>query len=163
MLNAVSTNLPKGLELAVVLIEPRIPQNTGNITRLCACTGLDLYLVGDLGFKLDDKYLDRAGMDYKAQVNLKHVPDFSDVLQERPDWQVLYLSSKAQKSYANVSYQPKTLLVFGPETTGLPAWVLQDYPDQAIRIPMIAGQRSLNLSSSVSVVVYEAVRQMALQ
>ena len=152
--------LSAGLELAVVLIEPRIPQNTGNITRLCACTGADLYLVGSLGFRLDDKYLDRAGMDYKAQVNLKHVPDFRNVLEERPGWDVCFLSTKAKQSYTQKRYAPGTLLVFGPETSGLPEWVMMDYPESSVRIPMLPGRRSLNLSSAVSVVVYEAVRQM---
>ena len=149
------------LELAVVLVEPRIPQNTGNIARLCVCTGAELYLVGDLGFRLGtDKYVDRAGMDYLEQVDIKHVKEFQDVLEEKPGWTPYYLSTKAKQSYTEIQYQPKTLLVFGSEDQGLPEWLMNEYPEQSLRIPMVAKGRSLNLSNSVALVVYEAIRQL---
>lgn len=152
--------LPETTELAVVLVEPRIPQNTGNITRLCACTGVELYLVGSLGFQLEDKYLDRAGMDYKEAVELKHVPDFGDVLADKPGWTPYFLSTKAKKSHFETDFRPKSLLVFGSETHGLPAWLIEENPDTSLRIPMVAGTRSLNLANSVSIVLYEALRQL---
>lgn len=152
--------LPENTEIAIVLVEPRIPQNTGNITRLCACTGTELYLVGSLGFRLEDKYLDRAGMDYKEQVDVRHVPDFSDVLAEKPGWTPYFLSTKAKKSHTELAYHPKSLLVFGSESHGLPAWLIEENPDTSLRIPMVKGARSLNLANSVSIVLYEALRQL---
>ena len=147
--------------LAVVLVEPRIPQNTGNIARLCVCAGAELFLVGDLGFRLgSSKHVDRAGMDYLEEIELQHVPDFQDVLAQKPGWSVCYLSTKAKQSYTEVSYTPNTLLVFGSETQGLPAWLIEQSPEQSIRIPMVDSARSLNLANSVSIVLYEAIRQI---
>ncbi|MBK8190518.1 MAG: tRNA (cytidine(34)-2'-O)-methyltransferase [Vampirovibrionales bacterium] len=155
-----STTLAPTANVAVVLVEPRIPQNTGNIARLCVCAGLELILVGDLGFRLSDKYLARAGMDYMARLEIRHVNDFNDVLQEKPDWQAFYLSSKAQRPYTQAAFQPKSLLVFGSEDKGLPSHWLADRSEQTFRIPMTPGERSLNLSTSVGIVAYEALRQM---
>lgn len=155
-----STILAPNSELAVVLVEPRIPQNTGNITRLCVCAGVELYLVGSLGFRLDEKYLDRAAMDYKSQIELIHVAEFDEVLSRKPGWTPFYLSTKATKSYTQVTYAPKSLLVFGSETHGLPAWLIEKNPEQSVRIPMTSESRSLNLSNSVSIVLYEALRQI---
>lgn len=161
-----STNLsstPLSLEanpqIAVVLVEPRIPQNTGNIARLCACTGADLYLVGSLGFRLNDKYLERAGMDYLDDIPIHHVPDFRDVLTEKPGWTPYFVSTKAQVNYTDVAYPEGALLVFGSESHGLPAWLIDENLDTSVRIPMRPDSRSLNLANSVAIVLYEVVRQ----
>jgi tRNA (cytidine/uridine-2'-O-)-methyltransferase len=146
-------------EIAVVLVEPRIPQNTGNIARLCACTGADLFLVGSLGFKIGDKYLERAGMDYMDDIPIHHVPDFKDVKAARPGWTPYFLSTKAKRNYTDIVYPKKALLVFGSESHGLPAWVMEDHPETSIRIPMRENTRSLNLANSVAIVLYEAIRQ----
>jgi tRNA (cytidine/uridine-2'-O-)-methyltransferase len=140
-------------------VEPRIPQNTGNIARLCACTGAELYLIGSLGFRLNDKYLARAGMDYMDDIPIHHLPDFKDLLAEKPGWTPYFLSTKAKKSYLNVQFPGKSLLVFGSESHGLPGWLVDENPETSIRIPMRENTRSLNLANSVSIVLYEAIRQ----
>lgn len=149
--------------LAVALIEPQIPQNAGNITRLCACVGADLFFVGHLGFRLSDKLLDRAAMDYKKQVEPLHVNEFEAVLAAKPNYTPFYLSSKATKNLWEVDFPENSLLVFGSETTGLPEHFVKSQPEQALRIPMQEGLRSLNLASSVSIVVYETLRQYRLK
>lgn len=155
-------NLAPDAQLAVVLVEPRIPQNTGNIGRLCVCAGAELFLVGSLGFRLGEKYLSRAGMDYLDQIDMQHVMHFEEVLEKKPGWNVYYLSTKAKRGYTEVAYAPKTLLVFGSETHGLPARLIETNPETSIRIPMTEGARSLNLANSVSIVLYEAIRQLNL-
>jgi tRNA (cytidine/uridine-2'-O-)-methyltransferase len=145
--------------LCIVLVEPQIPQNTGNITRLCACMGASLFLVGQLGFHLSDKFLDRAAMDYKHQVKPVHVPTFEAVLEAMPGYTPFFLSSKATQNHWQQSYPPKTMLVFGSETKGLPEAFVKANAKQALRIPMQEGLRSLNLANSVSIVAYEALRQ----
>lgn len=152
-------NLEADPRIAVVLVEPRIPQNTGNIARLCACTGADLYLVGSLGFRLNDKYLERAGMDYLDDIPIHHVPDFKDVMAQKPGWTPYFVSTKAKVNYTDVAYPQDALLVFGSESHGLPAWLIEENPESSIRIPMRANSRSLNLSNSVAIVLYEAIRQ----
>ena len=146
-------------EIAVVLVEPRIPQNTGNIARLCACTGAELYLVGSLGFQMGDKFLERAGMDYLDEITIHHLPDWKDLRAEKPGWTPYFLSTKAKKSHLEVRYETPALLVFGSETHGLPGWLIDEHPDTALRIPMQPDSRSLNLANSVSIVLYEAIRQ----
>ncbi|HEY9686135.1 MAG TPA: tRNA (cytidine(34)-2'-O)-methyltransferase [Coleofasciculaceae cyanobacterium] len=145
--------------VTIALVEPRIPQNTGNIARLCACTGAELYLVGSLGFKLGDKYLARAGMDYMDDIPIQQVPDFKDLLAQRSGYTPYFVSTKAEINYTDVVYPENTLLVFGSESHGLPAWLIDDNPDTSIRIPMRADARSLNLANSVSIVLYEIIRQ----
>ncbi len=154
-----STILEPTLNLAVALVEPRIPQNTGNIARLCACTGSELFLIGDLGFQIGDKYLERAGMDYLKGIELTHLPDFPDLLKAKPGYTPFYVSTKATQAYTDVVYPEKTVLVFGSEDKGLPKWVMAKHPEQSIRIPMLSEARSLNLSNAVSIVVYEVLRQ----
>jgi len=146
--------------LAVVLVEPRIPQNVGNIGRLCACTGANLVLVGDLGFSMDTRDVRRSGMDYLEHLTPQRFADFPEVVSAYSGWDVAFLSSKAQKLYTQIE-PPKTglLLVFGSETQGLPEAVLTKYPQQCYRIPMIEGRRSLNLSTSAGIVVYDVLRQ----
>jgi tRNA (cytidine/uridine-2'-O-)-methyltransferase len=146
-------------EVAVVLVEPRIPQNTGNIARLCACTGASLYLIGSLGFRLNDKYLSRAGMDYLDDVPITHLDSFEALLAEKPGWTAWYASTKASQSYSQVAYPKKSLLVFGSESHGLPAWLIEENRSQSVRIPMRDNTRSLNLSNSVAIVLYEVIRQ----
>lgn len=145
--------------LHIVLVEPEIPQNTGNIARTCAATGSELHLVEPLGFKLEDKYLKRAGLDYWPMVKVHVHKDFSEVLSQYPDAAYFYASTKAPRSYAQAVYPEDAFLVFGRESRGLPENLLARVYDRCIRIPMIEGARSLNLSNSVAIVAYEALRQ----
>ena len=145
--------------LHIVLVEPEIPQNTGNIARTCAATGSELHLVEPLGFRLEDKYLKRAGLDYWPMVRVHVHPDFADVLAAYPDAAFFYASTKAPRSYAQVSYPEDAFLVFGRESRGLPENLLERVYDRCVRIPMVEGARSLNLSNSVAICVYEALRQ----
>ena len=146
-------NLEADPQIAVVLVEPRIPQNTGNIARLCACTGAELYLVGSLGFRLNDKYLSRAGMDYLDDIPIHHLADFNELLAAKPGWTPYFLSTKAKKSYLDVTFPSQCLLVFGSESHGLPAWLIEESMEMSIRIPMRENTRSLNLANSVSIVL----------
>lgn len=143
----------------VVLFEPEIPQNTGNIARLCACTGANLYLVGKLGFSLSDKYTKRAGLDYWESVNVQKIDSLEQLQAENKNATFYYLTTKSEKSYFDVEFKEGDFLVFGPETRGLPEKLLSENVATAVTIPMLEGQRSLNLSNSVSIVVYEAIRQ----
>ncbi|MBQ0725601.1 MAG: tRNA (uridine(34)/cytosine(34)/5-carboxymethylaminomethyluridine(34)-2'-O)-methyltransferase TrmL [Cycloclasticus sp.] len=145
----------------VVLYEPEIPPNTGNVMRLCANTGARLSLIHPLGFKLDDKKLRRAGMDYREWADVKEYQNFDEFLATEKPANVYAFSRFATSNYAQVRYQAGDALVFGPETRGLPAAVLQTLPESnRVLIPMQQGSRSLNLSNSVAVAVYEAWRQM---
>lgn len=146
----------------VVLFEPEIPQNTGNIVRLCACTGANLFLVGKLGFSLSSKYTKRAGLDYWDSVNINKVDSLDQLQSEYKDATFYYLTTKSEKSFFDVKFKENDFLVFGPETRGLPEDLLNTNKETSITIPMIEGQRSLNLSNSVSIVVYEAIRQNEL-
>lgn len=143
----------------IVLIEPEIPQNTGNIVRLCACTGANLYLVGKLGFSMSSKYTKRAGLDYWDSVDIKKYDTLEQLQSEFKDAKFYYLTTKSDKSYFDVGFHEGDFLVFGPETRGLPANLLSANEETAITIPMLPNQRSLNLSNSVSIVIYEAIRQ----
>lgn len=143
----------------IVLFEPEIPQNTGNIARLCACTGANLFLVGKLGFSLSDKYTKRAGLDYWDSVNLRKVGSLEQLQMEFADAKFYYLTTKTKKTFFDVEFKEGDFLVFGPETRGLPENILVQNEETAITIPMLEGQRSLNLSNSVSIVLYEAIRQ----
>ena len=147
-------------KLNIVLYEPEIPQNTGNIARLCACTGASLYLVGKLGFALTDKYTKRAGMDYWQSVDLHRVESMGKLYEEFPNGRFFYLTTKSKRVYTDFKFQENDFIVFGPESRGLP----QEYVTQetAITIPMKEGQRSLNLSNSVAIVAYEIVRQIGI-
>lgn len=143
----------------IVLFEPEIPQNTGNIVRLCACTGADLYLVGKLGFSLSDKYLKRAGLDYWDNVNIKKYDNLDDLFDDFSKSNFYYLTTKSKNIYSERCFKEGDFFIFGPETRGLPEDLLKKYSDSAITIPMADGQRSLNLSNSVAIVLYEAIRQ----
>ena len=143
----------------IVLFEPEIPQNTGNIVRLCACTGSKLFLVGKLGFSLSDKYLKRAGLDYWESVNITKYDTLEQLQNDYPNSNFYYLTTKSKNLYTSKKYNQGDFFVFGPETRGLPESLLAKNADTALTIPMLQGQRSLNLSNSVAIVVYEAIRQ----
>ncbi len=146
----------------VVLIEPEIPQNTGNIVRLCACTGANLYLVGKLGFSLTEKHIKRAGLDYWDSVNINQVPSFKELKEKFTQNNFYFLTTKYPKKYTEVEFKEGDFLVFGPESRGIPEELLCQNKDYCLTIPMIEGQRSLNLSNSVSIVLYEAIRQIGI-
>lgn len=147
-------------KLNIVLYEPEIPQNTGNIARLCACTGASLYLVGKLGFALTDKYTKRAGLDYWDSVDLHKINTMDELLQANPNANFYYLTTKTKRKYTEIQFQEGDFIVFGPESRGLPAEYVT--ADTALTIPMREGQRSLNLSNSVAIVAYEHIRQLGL-
>lgn len=147
-------------KLNIVLYEPEIPQNTGNIVRLAACTNSDVFLVGKLGFSIDSRHLKRAGLDYWGDVNIRRIEKIEDLLQEFPDNDFYYLTTKTQNYYTDVKYKDGDFLVFGPESRGIPEELLFSKGKHSITIPMQDGQRSLNLSNSVAIVVYEALRQI---
>jgi tRNA (cytidine/uridine-2'-O-)-methyltransferase len=141
----------------IVLYQPEIPPNTGNIIRLCANTGCVLHLIEPLGFKLEDKQLRRAGLDYHEWANVKTYKDISDL---KPDQTVYALSTKGQKNYHQTNFKAGDYLVFGPETRGLPdAYLNQLGNNHILRLPMLEHSRSLNLSNTVAIVCYEALRQ----
>jgi len=147
--------------LNIVLYQPEIPPNTGNIIRLCANTGAQLHLIHPLGFALDDKQLRRAGLDYHEWANVKEYKSLEDFQQQNPNMRCFACSTKATQHYSDASYQDGDALVFGPETRGLPNDILADWPESfKIRIPMRPESRSLNLSNAVSVILYEAWRQI---
>ena len=147
-------------KINIVLYEPEIPQNTGNIARLCACTGASLYLVGKLGFSLSNKYTKRAGLDYWDSVDIHKIDTMEELFKANPDANFYYLTTKSKKIYTDIKFQNGDFLVFGPETRGLPNIYVTD--KNAITIPMKEGQRSLNLSNSVAIVTYEVIRQNGL-
>lgn len=142
----------------VVLFQPEIPQNTGNIVRLCAATGCRLHLIEPFGFIWNDRHLRRAGLDYWSMVEVRRYLDFEAFVQANPG-NHFYLTTKAQRSYDEISFQPNDYLIFGPETRGLPPEILALNPQNNLRIPMRAEARSLNLANSVAIVLYEALRQ----
>lgn len=149
----------------VVLVEPEIPPNTGNVARLCAATQTTLHLIEPFGFQLDDRQLKRAGMDYWRHVVWQRWPDWSTFAASLPEEARLWLiESRGSRHYAEVHYGPEDYLVFGRETAGLPAALLAQYPDRWLRIPMFnPTARSLNLSNCVALVLYEALRQQGFQ
>ena len=147
-------------KLNIVLYEPEIPQNTGNIARLCACTDSSLYLVGKLGFSLSDKYTKRAGLDYWDSVDLHKVNSMEELFEQFPNATFYYLTTKTKRKYTDIQFKEGDFIVFGPESRGLPAEYVT--ADTALTIPMKEGQRSLNLSNSVAIVAYEVIRQIGL-
>ena len=144
----------------IVLIEPEIPPNTGNIARLCGATGTTLHLVGKLGFSIDDKHLKRAGLDYWSAVDVKQWANLEELQVNFPEGRFWYTSKKADKTHIQADYQPGDFLVFGKETLGLSEELLQRNVDRSIRIPIHSPiVRSLNLSTAAGIVLYEALRQ----
>lgn len=147
-------------KLNIALYEPEIPQNTGNIVRLAACTNCDVYLIGKLGFSIDSKHLKRAGLDYWDSVNIRRIDKIDDLWAEFPNSDFYYLTTKTNNFYTNAKFKDGDFLVFGPESRGLPEDLIFSKGQNSITIPMQEGQRSLNLSNSVAIVVYEALRQI---
>lgn len=145
--------------LNIVLVEPEIPQNTGNIVRTCAATGAKLHLVRPLGFSVEDKYLKRAGLDYWSEAKIHYYDSFAEVKQRHPEGHFYYASTKAVNTYADVAYPENTFIVFGKETKGLPEQLLFENKADCIRIPMRQSIRSLNLANSVNIILYEVYRQ----
>ena len=146
--------------IRVALVEPEIPPNTGNIARLCAATRVPLHIVGVTGFRLDDRAVRRAGLDYWPEVVLYKHPYLENLYESLPEARFLYLTTKAEKSYADWDFTPKDCLVFGRETRGLPEPLLHSNWDRCLTIPMPNPRvRSLNLATSVGIVLYEALRQ----
>lgn len=143
----------------IVLVNPEIPQNTGNIARTCAATGSVLHLVKPLGFSLEDKYLKRAGLDYWQMMEYHTYEDFGELVKRYPNSKMHFASTKAPRSYTQACYDADDFLVFGCETRGLPENLLGKVYKRCIRIPMVSQARSLNLSNSVAIIVYEALRQ----
>ncbi|KXZ39298.1 tRNA (cytidine/uridine-2'-O-)-methyltransferase [Alkalithermobacter thermoalcaliphilus JW-YL-7 = DSM 7308] len=150
------------MPLNIVLVEPEIPQNTGNIVRTCAATGSNLHLVRPLGFSVEDKYLKRSGLDYWNLVNIQYYDSFEQVKEKNKNALFYYATTKANKTHSDVEYDENTFIVFGKETKGLPEELLNANKNHCIRIPMvdIKEARSLNLANSVAIVVYEALRQL---
>ena len=146
--------------LHIVLYEPEIPPNTGNIIRLAANTGCQLHLIKPLGFALEDKLLRRAGLDYHEWANVEQHDSLDNFIQSVPYNQLYAFSTKATCHFTAINYQLNDALLFGPETRGLPDPVLQKHKDQLVKLPMCSNSRSLNLSNTVAVAVYEAWRQL---
>ncbi len=147
----------------IVLFQPEIPQNTGNIGRLCVGLGATLHLIKPLGFSLEDRYLKRAGLDYWKYLKLNVYEDYSSFFKKNKPARIFYFSKKANEIYWNAQYDKGDFLVFGRETTGLPDWILFNSKNNVFRIPMPGKTRSLNLSNSVAIVAYEAFRQVSLK
>jgi len=145
--------------LHIVLVEPEIPQNTGNIARTCALTRSTLHLIEPLGFSIEDRYLKRAGLDYWDKVEIKVWKSFGDLIKEYPKENIYLATTKGNCVYTDIQYHLDDMLVFGAETRGLSTEILNAYPKSQIRIPMLNIGRSLNLSNSVAIIIYEALRQ----
>lgn len=143
----------------IVLLEPEIPQNTGNIGRTCVATGTKLHLIEPLGFRLDEKSVRRAGMDYWPSLEKETYISYRDFKERHPDSVVYMATTKAKLMYTQVEYGPDCYIMFGKESAGIPEEILVENSDRCIRIPMIGDTRSLNLSNSVAVILYEALRQ----
>lgn len=143
----------------IVLVEPEIPQNTGNIARTCAATGCALHLIKPLGFEISDKYLKRAGLDYWHLVHVHIYENLEELFAKYPNGRFYYFTTKARKRHSDAEYKAGDFLVFGKETKGLDEELLMSHPDECVRIPMIGEARSLNLSNAAAVAVYEALRQ----
>lgn len=143
----------------IVLLEPEIPQNTGNIARTCAATGAALHLIKPLGFEIDDRKLKRAGLDYWHELDITYYENLEDFNTKNPDAEIYYFSTKAPRAYTEIEYPAPVFLMFGKETKGLPEPLLEANLERTVRIPMREHLRSLNLSNSVAVGVYEVFRQ----
>lgn len=146
-------------KLNIVLVEPQIPQNTGNIARTCAATGASLHLIRPMGFTVDDKKLKRAGLDYWYLLDITYYDGLEDFYSKHPDGNFFYLTTKGKKIYSDASFSENTYLFFGREDAGLPEALLKENPETSLRVPMISEARSLNLSNTVALVTYEVLRQ----
>lgn len=147
----------------IVLLNPEIPQNTGNIARTCAATGAVLDLIKPLGFEISDRYLKRAGLDYWHMMTLRIHENYGAFLDAYPDAELFFLSKKAPRNYSMFTFPKAAFFVFGRESCGLPEELLEQHIERSIRIPMRAGARSLNLSNSVAIIAYEYLRQQSFE
>lgn len=147
------------MDINIVLVEPEIPQNTGNIARTCAATGASLHLVKPLGFEIDDRKLKRAGLDYWDKLDITYYENLFEFLEKNKDEAMFFFTTKAKRKYTDAKYPGRVFIVFGKETKGLPEELLYQNPEKCVRIPMRDTLRSLNLSNSVAVAVYEVLRQ----
>lgn len=145
--------------LNIVLFEPEIPANTGNIGRTCVATNTRLHLIEPLGFRLNEKEIKRAGMDYWKDLDVTRYMNFQEFLEKNPDAKIYMATTKGKNVYTEVSYEPDCYIMFGKESAGIPEEILAHNKDRCIRIPMVGETRSLNLSNSVAIVLYEALRQ----
>ena len=145
--------------LNIVLHEPEMPANTGNIGRTCVAAGARLHLIEPLGFSINDKMVKRAGLDYWDKLDVTVYDDFNDFCERNPGAKIYMATTKAHKTYTEVSYEPDCYIMFGKESAGIPEEILVDHEDTCVRIPMIGDIRLLNLSNSVAIVLYEALRQ----
>lgn len=143
----------------IVLFEPEIPQNTGNIGRTCVATGTRLHLIGPMGFQITEKAVKRAGMDYWKYLDVIEYDGYEDFLEKNPGAKIYMATTKAKRRYTDVSYEEDCYIMFGKESAGIPEEILVAHPDNCIRIPMNPDIRSLNLSNSAAIVLYEALRQ----
>ena len=147
------------MQLNIVLLEPEIPQNTGNIARTCAATGARLHLVKPFGFRIDDRKLKRAGLDYWHLLDIEYYDSLDGFLEQQKVCEMFYYTTKAPRNHTEISYPEDCYLLFGKETKGLPERLLKDNYEKCVRIPMISDARSLNLSNSVAIAAYEYLRQ----
>lgn len=147
------------MALNIVLFEPEIPANTGNIGRTCVATNTRLHLIEPLGFSLSEKALKRAGMDYWKELDVTTYVNWEDFQQRNPQAKIYYATTKGRHVYSDVTYEENCFIMFGRESGGIPEEILKDHPDECVRIPMVGETRSLNLSNSVAIVLYEALRQ----
>ena len=143
----------------IVLLEPEIPLNTGNIGRTCVATGTTLHLIKPFGFNIDDKSIKRAGLDYWNKLNVYYYDNFEDFLKKNNNPKIFMVTTKAKKNYADLSYNLDDFIMFGKESKGIPEETLLNYKETCIRIPMLSEYRSLNLSNAVAIVLFEALRQ----
>lgn len=146
--------------MKIVLFQPEIPQNTGNIIRTCSVTGTELILVRPLGFSTDSKHLKRAGLDYFEHVPVTYVDDFAGFLAKQPHQNLVFFSSKATRRFSDTTYHEESLLIFGAETKGLPQWTYENYKDRFVTLPMLPGKRCLNLATSAGIGLYHALHQL---
>ena len=149
----------RGVELQVVLVNPEIPQNTGNIARTCACVGASLHLIEPLGFSIEDRYLRRAGLDYWHLLDVHIHSDLQTYYDTFPEFQRYYATKKTGTIHSHVSFDAACSIILGNETTGLPEYILRENRDRCIRIPIKEGLRSLNLSNAAAILVFEILRQ----
>ena len=147
------------MAMNIVLYEPEIPSNAGNIGRTCVAAGARLHLIEPLGFRLGEKMIRRAGMDYWDKLDVRTYLDYEDFLQQNPGAKIYFATTKGQRLYTEIRYEPDCYLMFGKESAGIPEEILVKHPDRCIRIPMGKDIRSLNLANSVAIVLYEALRQ----
>ena len=147
------------MALNIVLFEPEIPANTGNIGRTCVATNKRLHLIEPLGFSLEEKQLKRAGMDYWEHLDVRRYMNFEEFLEKNPNAKIWMATTKAKHVYSDVKFGPDDYIMFGKESAGIPEEILKDNPETCVRIPMVGETRSLNLSNSVAIVLYEALRQ----